>query len=85
MSDNRIRELPASLFDAQGELSILDLSDNNLTSFPTGVFNSSQLSTLDLSDNHILSLAAGVFDSLGGLKYLDLGDNHILSLPGRCV
>eukprot|EP00903_Cladosiphon_okamuranus_P017731 g16324.t2 len=70
--------------DAAGRQNIvlLQLGSNDLTSLPSGVFDSlTELQFLNLSNNGLTSLPSGVFDSLTALKSLLLNDNDLMSIP----
>ena len=59
-----------------------DLSGNNLSSLPEGVFDGlSNLETLWLDGNNLSSLPEGVFDGLSNLQELWLHGNNLSSLP----
>ena len=62
----------------------LNLSVNQLTELPSGIFNSlTSLTTLSLSDNQLTAsmVPAGIFNSLSALGSLDLSLNQLTELP----
>jgi len=60
----------------------LDLSYNNLTSLPEGIFDKLvNLVYFDLSYNKLKSLPEGIFDKLVNLVVFDLSYNKLKSLP----
>ena len=60
----------------------IDLSDNHITSIPSGAFDSlSALTELNLNSNNITSIPSGAFDSLSALTQLGLWSNRISSIP----
>ena len=52
LSQNKLEELPAGLFDGLG-LTIIDLSHNNLTVVDAQLFDLENLTTLDLRGNRL--------------------------------
>ncbi|MYA98496.1 leucine-rich repeat protein, partial [Candidatus Poribacteria bacterium] len=63
-------------------LTVLGLSNNQLTSLPVGVFDElSALTNLVLHNNQLTVLSAGVFDGLTALTQLQLNNNQLTTLP----
>eukprot|EP00903_Cladosiphon_okamuranus_P006480 g6339.t1 len=77
-------EYLAACFDAAGPSNILklNLDLNELTTLPSGIFDSlTELDYLNVSNNKLTSLSPGVFDSLSKLTFLTVGRNDLTSLP----
>ncbi|GAV08468.1 hypothetical protein RvY_18151 [Ramazzottius varieornatus] len=72
--------VPKDLFELE-ELSILDLSYNELTRVPEDLDNVKTLIVLNLGHNKIETIPTQVFLNLTGLMHLDLSDNKLESLP----
>lgn len=78
---NGIQILTHNDFKGLGALILLDLSQNELTEIPDGVFGSlSKLKNLDLSSNHITHIQKGSFSGLVQLERLYLYANRIQSI-----
>ncbi|OQV19254.1 Protein flightless-1 [Hypsibius exemplaris] len=73
-------QVPKDLFELE-ELSILDLSHNELTRVPDDLDNVKTLIVLNLSHNSIEAVPTQVFLNLTGLMHLDLSNNKLESLP----
>ena len=72
-----------SLLDFVGlsSMEVLVLSDNELTSLPSGIFNGlTSLTHLILSRNKLTELPSGIFNGLTSLTHLHLDDNILESL-----
>ncbi|CAH1772213.1 unnamed protein product [Owenia fusiformis] len=68
-------------FEKWGKLTYLDLSRNNLSYIPAGVFKQLwRLQELNLGDNYISSITQGSFTGLSSLSKLTLGGNSISSI-----
>ena len=64
------------------EISILDLSNVNLSTLQAGDFNGlSNLTDLDLQNNQLRTLPESIFSNLQSLNRVRLGNNHISELP----
>ncbi|XP_029413961.1 protein flightless-1 homolog isoform X4 [Nannospalax galili] len=63
------------------DLSVLDLSHNQLTECPRELENAKNMLVLNLSHNSIDSIPNQLFINLTDLLYLDLSENHLESLP----
>uniref|UniRef100_A0A8D1KQ51 FLII actin remodeling protein n=1 Tax=Sus scrofa TaxID=9823 RepID=A0A8D1KQ51_PIG len=63
------------------DLSVLDLSYNQLTECPRELENAKNMLVLNLSHNSIESIPNQLFINLTDLLYLDLGENRLESLP----
>ena len=60
----------------------MDLSANELTEIPAGLFTGlTSLTEIELAENELSSLDAGVFSGLTALERLGLDDNELSSLP----
>lgn len=78
---NGIDTLAQDDFRGLGDLELLDLSQNELTEVPDGVFGMlSKLKNLDLSSNHITHISKGSFSGLVQLERLYLHSNRIQSI-----
>lgn len=78
---NGIQILSHNDFKSLGVLILLDLSQNELTDIPDGVFGTlSKLKNLDLSSNHITHIQRGSFSGLVQLERLYLYANRIQSI-----
>ena len=62
------------------ELTRLNLSNNDFTSFPSPVLEFRKLATLNLTNNKIPALPANI-NKLTNLTYLNLANNRIVALP----
>eukprot|EP00439_Symbiodinium_sp_Y106_P000589 s4749_g1.t1 len=77
-SRNRLVLTNSTPFDALTELEVLDLSDNELSDLPPGLFrNLQKLTALSLAENALKVLPPGTFQGLQGLRRLDL---HVAGL-----
>ncbi|XP_051905189.1 protein flightless-1 homolog [Hippocampus zosterae] len=72
--------VPDDIFQLD-DLSVLDLSYNQLTEVPRDLENSRNMLVLNLSHNGIDSIPNQLFINLTDLLYLDLSDNKLDSLP----
>lgn len=86
LADNSIRSIsaPSNQLGEQtssSRLRDLDLSGNDLTELPGGVFNRLSLRRLNLSRNQLTSLATELANSRNHLETLDLERNRIRELP----
>ncbi|ERE67715.1 putative protein flightless-1 like protein [Cricetulus griseus] len=63
------------------DLSVLDLSHNQLTECPRELENAKNMLVLNLSHNSIDSIPNQLFINLTDLLYLDLSENRLESLP----
>uniref|UniRef100_A0A3Q2NXC5 FLII actin remodeling protein n=1 Tax=Fundulus heteroclitus TaxID=8078 RepID=A0A3Q2NXC5_FUNHE len=72
--------VPDDIFQLE-DLSVLDLSYNQLTEIPRDLENSRNMLVLNLSHNGIESIPNQLFINLTDLLYLDLSDNKLDSLP----
>ncbi|CAB1447708.1 unnamed protein product [Pleuronectes platessa] len=72
--------VPDDIFQLD-DLSVLDLSFNQLTEIPRDLENSRNMLVLNLSHNGIDSIPNQLFINLTDLLYLDLSDNKLDSLP----
>ncbi|XP_030582906.1 vasorin-like [Archocentrus centrarchus] len=78
---NGIKTLSQEDFRGLVELQMLDLSQNELTEIPDGVFEMlSDLKNLDLSSNHITHISKGSFSGMVQLERLYLHANRIQSI-----
>ena len=70
------------MFAGLDHLQTLGLTDNRLTTLPSGVFAGlGRLRTLQLDGNDLTTLPAGVFAGLDHLQTLGLADNRLATLP----
>lgn len=85
LDENRIQQLPESLFLSLRLLQVLKLGNNQITTVYSNSFTGLVgLRELDLSGNRIPMLPLGIFDPLGHLETLLLTNNeihHIESTP----
>uniref|UniRef100_A0A8C1WXN4 FLII actin remodeling protein n=1 Tax=Cyprinus carpio TaxID=7962 RepID=A0A8C1WXN4_CYPCA len=72
--------VPDDIFQLD-DLSVLDLSYNQLTEIPRDLENSRNMLVLNLSHNSIDNISNQLFINLTDLLYLDLSDNNLDSLP----
>uniref|UniRef100_A0A4W4EF18 Gelsolin-like domain-containing protein n=1 Tax=Electrophorus electricus TaxID=8005 RepID=A0A4W4EF18_ELEEL len=72
--------VPDDIFQLD-DLSVLDLSFNQLTEIPRDLENSRNMLVLNLSHNSIDNIPNQLFINLTDLLYLDLSDNKLDSLP----
>uniref|UniRef100_A0A665WSH1 FLII actin remodeling protein n=1 Tax=Echeneis naucrates TaxID=173247 RepID=A0A665WSH1_ECHNA len=72
--------VPDDIFQLD-DLSVLDLSYNQLTEIPRDLENSRNMLVLNLSHNSIELIPNQLFINLTDLLYLDLSDNKLDSLP----
>ncbi|KAA8584872.1 hypothetical protein FQN60_003566 [Etheostoma spectabile] len=72
--------VPDDIFQLD-DLSVLDLSFNQLSEIPRDLENSRNMLVLNLSHNSIDSIPNQLFINLTDLLYLDLSDNKLDSLP----
>uniref|UniRef100_A0AAQ6A0N2 Protein flightless-1 homolog n=1 Tax=Amphiprion ocellaris TaxID=80972 RepID=A0AAQ6A0N2_AMPOC len=72
--------VPDDIFQLD-DLSVLDLSYNQLTEIPRDLENSRNMLVLNLSHNTIDCIPNQLFINLTDLLYLDLSDNKLDSLP----
>ncbi|XP_060882719.1 protein flightless-1 homolog isoform X1 [Labrus mixtus] len=72
--------VPDDIFQLD-DLSVLDLSFNQLTEIPRDLENSKNMLVLNLSHNGIDAIPNQLFINLTDLLYLDLSDNKLDSLP----
>uniref|UniRef100_A0A672NC31 Protein flightless-1 homolog n=1 Tax=Sinocyclocheilus grahami TaxID=75366 RepID=A0A672NC31_SINGR len=72
--------VPDDIFQLD-DLSVLDLSYNQLTEIPRDLENSRNMLVLNLSHNSIDNIPNQLFINLTDLLYLDLSDNTLDSLP----
>ena len=78
LDENRIRQLPDSLFLRLNALFTLKLRDNEISDVYSNSFTGLVgLRELDLSENKIPRLPLGIFDPLGLLRTLSLANNDI--------
>uniref|UniRef100_A0A8C8S5J3 Protein flightless-1 homolog n=1 Tax=Pelusios castaneus TaxID=367368 RepID=A0A8C8S5J3_9SAUR len=72
--------VPDDIFQLD-DLSVLDLSYNQLTECPRELENAKNMLVLNLGHNSIDNIANQLFINLTDLLYLDLSDNRLESLP----
>jgi len=72
--------IPKSIFNFD-DLSVLDLSHNNLTAIPDDLENSKNILVLNLGNNNISTIPVQLFINLSDLLHLDLSNNEFESLP----
>nr|XP_060642773.1 protein flightless-1 homolog [Anolis sagrei ordinatus] len=72
--------VPDDIFQLD-DLSVLDLSYNQLTEVPRELENAKNMLVLNLKQNSIDSIPNQLFINLTDLLYLDLSDNKLESLP----
>ncbi|XP_078096507.1 protein flightless-1 homolog [Mustelus asterias] len=72
--------VPDDIFQLD-DLSVLDLSYNQLTEIPRELENAKNMLVLNLSHNSIDNIPNQLFINLTDLLYLDLSDNSLESLP----
>ncbi|XP_067912198.1 protein flightless-1 homolog [Heterodontus francisci] len=72
--------VPDDIFQLD-DLSVLDLSYNQLTEIPRELENAKNMLVLNLSHNSIDNIPNQLFINLTDLLYLDLSDNNLESLP----
>ncbi|KAL7714970.1 Serine-threonine protein kinase [Entamoeba marina] len=71
-------------FPVLNNLTLLDLSHNELVNFPTEIAQCISLKQLNLSHNKLITIS-DVVSSLQNLTYLDLSNNTISSLPQSII
>ncbi|XP_054719831.1 protein slit-like [Uloborus diversus] len=83
LSNNQLTRINDNAFSNLHQLTALDLSRNQLTSFSRKIFRSDDrsLRSLDLSYNAILSLPSDMFDRIQVLREVKLSYNLITTLP----
>ena len=92
LKSNLLTEVPQCLYQSNvtkalfSNLEVLDLCQNNIQDFPTGLFNSTSWSSLKriyMCHNNISSLPHGIFDSLylHSLAIIDLSYNNLKTMP----
>ena len=75
-----------SVFWDMPKLTLLDLSQNALSTLPPALFkNLFSLLNLDLGKNEIRSIAPGAFIGLTSLESLDISENELFCLPGNSL
>ncbi|XP_048465259.1 protein flightless-1 homolog isoform X1 [Rhincodon typus] len=72
--------VPDDIFQLD-DLSVLDLSYNQLTEIPRELENAKNMLVLNLSHNGVDNIPNQLFINLTDLLYLDLSDNNLESLP----
>ena len=75
LSENRLRDIPAGVFDPLTGLQELYLNGNDLATLPPGLFDRlTGLNLLDMENNDLAegSLPDGIFEKLGNLSNLNL-------------
>lgn len=72
--------VPDDIFQLD-DLSVLDLSSNQLTECPRELENAKNMLVLNLKNNSIDNIPNQLFINLTDLLYLDLSDNKLESLP----
>ncbi|XP_073504572.1 protein flightless-1 homolog [Phyllobates terribilis] len=72
--------IPDDIFELD-DLSVLDLSYNQLTECPRELENAKNMLVLNLSHNSVDTIPNQLFINLTDLLYLDLSDNRLDSLP----
>lgn len=79
---NKIKNsgLPTDLNNLE-DLTVLDLSFNELTEIPGSLEEAKTLLVLNLGSNHITSIPSQLFINLTDLVYLDLSSNKLEMLP----
>ena len=77
-----ITSLTAADFAGLGNLTLLDLQENQLSNLPADVFSALvRLSELSLGDNRLSGLPGGLFVGLSHLTTLELNGNSLVALP----
>ncbi|XP_061411442.1 protein flightless-1 homolog [Lethenteron reissneri] len=72
--------VPPDIFNLE-DLSVLDLSHNQLTEVPNELENAKNMLVLNLSHNSIETIPTQLFINLTDVLYLDLSNNRLDSLP----
>ena len=81
LAGTNLSNLKRGDFFGLGELEILHLQRNRLTTLPADAFDGlGGLRRLNLRDNELTTLPTGAFDGLGGLEELDLHANRLTTL-----
>ena len=85
LTRNKLKTVnPTDCFAGMDNLEILDLSSNEISNLPDGIFaNLSKLRYLYL-DNNDISDPSGICTNLPVLKRLTLSNNQILAIPENC-
>lgn len=80
--DNKLKNagVPQELFDLD-DLSVVDLSHNQLREVPAGLEQAKNLLVLNLSHNMIETIPSQLFINLTDLMYVDVSDNQLDTLP----
>ena len=80
LCDNQISELP-DFFESFQELSVLNLSFNNLTSIPASIMTNASIQILSLQEN---KLCGSMRFQTSSLRELNLSANNLVSLKINC-
>lgn len=80
LSQKRISEFPADLYNIKSYLRILDLSDNRLTTLPSNIDYFENLKHLKVNKNRLALLPENI-GRLQKLENLSVCDNEIRGLP----
>lgn len=84
LRNNKLTQLPDTLFTSFNRLEDLDLSNNQLKRLPENIFdNLSNLQSLQLQSNQLRELPVNIFSKLGNLKTLSLAANQLSQLPAN--
>lgn len=84
VSHNKLKSIPSSLLHAAGQMTTLQLGNNEIGAIEADAFRLlTDLQRLGLSRNNLLTVDGGLFDGLAKLEYLDLGFNALSQLPGN--
>ena len=84
LQDNLLTDVDGATFSSLKNISILYLSNNQLSNIPVDLFTRLEnLTRLSLKNNSIRTLGAGTFAGLENLQMLDLSDNYLRNLPNN--
>ena len=84
MSTNSLSKLPS--FDAQGQLQILDISKNRLTTIKLVTFeNLKNLILLSIAQNSITSLHSHMFFNLDNVEFINVSFNAIQKIDSEVI